>query len=96
MRSRLTDDEFNLILDLTERTKLDGVIDLASDDTHDFFVDFENEEAELSLKEGFEILSDSLGCSFQEEGFTEEEAVILAKCFRRYVPDFEDPALEES
>lgn len=90
-RTRVTDEEFNLVLELTHRTKLDGVIDIASDETHDFFVDFENDNAELSLQEGFEILSDSLAYSFQEEGFDKQESDILAGCFRRFVPDFTEP-----
>ena len=90
MKSRISDTEFDLVLAFTSRTHLDEVIDIASDDTHDFFVDMEDDEKELSLKEGFETLAEAKAEPFAHEGFEEEEAKILTECFKRFVPDFED------
>ena len=87
--TRVSDTEYNLILDFIIRIHLDEVIDITSDDSHDYFWDFE-EDKELSLKEGFEVLAEAKAEPFEHEGFNAEEANILTECFRRFVPNFED------
>ncbi len=86
-KNKVSDEEYNLVLRLTQETKLDQVIDITGNDHGDYFWDFEN-DCSISLQEGFEILADSMGYKFQHEGFTDKEAGILEKLFQRFVPSF--------
>ena len=87
---RLTDTEFNLISRYTSKTHLDGVIDITGNENDDFFYDFE-EDKEISLQEGFEIVADSVAYPFSHEGFTADESIILEKLIKKFVPNFEVP-----
>ena len=90
---RVSDEVFKLVQRLTHATKMEDSIDIACDETHDYFYD-NLEDKNLSLKEGFEIIAEGLAYSFQYEGFTDEEAAILEATFKEYVPDFEAPSQE--
>ncbi len=87
----ITDQEYNLVLELTRVTHLDEVIDIAYDDKEDYFWDFEEQER-LPLKEGFEIIAEAMAYPFEHEGFNSEESGILESLIKRFVPDFVAPS----
>ena len=91
----MTDTEYNLIQRLTRATHLDEVFDIQGDEDNEYWMDFE-EDKKLSLKEGFELLVESIAYSFQHEGFTDAEANILERLIQNYVPGFQnlDPATD--
>lgn len=83
----MTDIEFHLVQRLTSATHLDEVFDIQGDENEEFWTDFE-EHRDMPLKEGFELLAESIAYSFQHEGFTDEEADILESLIQKFVPDF--------
>lgn len=87
-RTRLTDEEFNLVTTWTRRTKFDSVMDVdTNDDGDDVWFDYENDEEELSLEEGFKIMASAVAYSFEHEGFTKEEAKILMNLLEEFGVD---------
>ena len=91
----MTDTEYNLIQRLTRATQLDQVFDIQGDENEEYWQDFE-EDKQIPLEEGFELLAESIAYSFQHEGFTDAEANILEKLIQKYVPNFSklDPATD--
>jgi len=87
MRTKLTDLEYNLILELTRVTHLDEVFDIHDAGERDEFWDYEN-DCIMTLQDGFKELSDAISYSFQHEGFSDEEAKILENLIKEFVPDF--------
>jgi len=78
MRIILTDDEWNAIAHLTNTTKLDTSFDISYDDDHDFFVDFEDNDKEISLEEGLGWLYDGIAYPCQSDKLTVEEGELIA------------------
>ena len=91
----MTDTEYNLIQRLTRATQLDQVFDIQGNENEEYWQDFE-EDKQMPLKEGFELLAESIAYSFQHEGFTDAEVDILEKLIQKYVPNFSklDPATD--
>ena len=89
----ISSQEYYLLSKLTRKLKVDDEFDIAYDGRESFFVDRED-GGRKSLKWGFELLSEAISYSFQQEGFSDYEANILEKLIQRYVPDFK--ALEPS
>lgn len=86
-RTRLTDEEFNLVTTWTEKTKFDSIMDVEDNEAgHTVWVDYEN-DAELSLEEGFKEMADAVAYEFEHEGFTEEEAKILFNLLEEFGVD---------
>ncbi len=83
----MTDIEFHLVQRLTSATHLDEIVDIHGDEGDEYWYDCEN-NAKMHLREGFEILAESIAYSFQHEGFTDDEADILENLIKRYVPEF--------
>ena len=88
-RTRLTNEEFNLVTTWTSKTKFDSVMDIeTNDDGDDIWMDYENDE-ELSLEVGFKEMAEAVAYKFEHEGFTEEEAKILLNLLEEFGVDKE-------
>ena len=86
----MTGTEFNLLQSLTSRTHLDSVFDIQRSEGQEYWQDYE-EDTQMPLQEGFELLAESIAYSFQHEGFSDDEANILENLIRQFVPDFTNP-----
>ena len=76
-RTKLTDEEFNIVTKWTGATHFDSVMDIeTNDDGDDIWMDYENED-ELSLEEGFHEMAEAVAYPFAHEGLTDEESKIL-------------------
>lgn len=80
---KLSNDEWNAISRLTLLNKLDDSFDIQYDDDHDFFYDFEEDE-ELTLEDGLELLQDALAYPLGYVGLSDKEAQDVVNVFRRF------------
>lgn len=77
MKNKLTNLEWNAISHLTRTTHLDDAFDIAFDENHDYFEDFEN-NCEMPLEEGLSLLHDCIAYPCQHDGLTVEEGELIA------------------
>lgn len=79
---KLNDDLFSAIQHLTSSTHLDGVMDIEDMGDYDIFIDFENDNCEVSIEDGAAFLYDAIAYPLDHENLNIDEINEIVQLFR--------------